>query len=311
MPEKIAPSAVRYIKLGPKNQWAPAAFERGELHFGYKTISHELCAAGQWDQVTQILIAEGRSGGKETDATREIRDFYTLDQTCLWITFADRRLYWAFAEPEVIWAGPETEAQGCRVRKTIGPWRSSDTAGRPLLFEELSTRLTQVASYRQTLCSVRDQDYLLRRVNGEAEPIVQEAIEVRGKMLSVAARMIKRLHWAEFETMVDLIFTRSGWQRVSTVGGTQKDADLILQHPTTGETASVQVKSKARQAVLDDYVKRFRSSGMHDRLFFICHSPIGALSVSSDRELHLWTDEVLAATAIRAGLFEWLIERCD
>ena len=80
-------------------------------------------------------------------------------------------------------------------------------------------------------------------------------------MTEVAAKLIAGLHWAEFETLVDLIFARSGWQRVSRVGGTLADVDLILEQPVTGETAFVQVKSKAGQSVLDDYIGRFRRSG--------------------------------------------------
>jgi len=58
--------------------------------------------------------------------------------------------------------------------------------------------------------------------------------------------------------LVDLIFARSGWQRVSRVGEDLADVDMILEQRATGERAFVQVKSKAGQAVLDDYVDRFR-----------------------------------------------------
>ncbi len=307
--EKITASAVRYIKLGPKNGWAPISFERNEIHFGYKTVPHELCQGGAWDQVAALLKAEGRTGGKANDATREIRDFYSLEADCLWITFCNDRLWWAFSEPRVYWLGPDTPNRGSRIRKTIGPWRCSDIQNRTLRVDELSTRLTQVGAYRQTLCGVKDDAYLLRRINAEDEPLVQEAVQVRTEMLDLTTRMITRLHWADFETMVDLIFARSGWQRVSRVGGTQKDVDLVLLQPTTGETAWVQVKSKARQAVLDDYVTRFRENGSHDRFFFVCHSPGGSMRVS-DPDIHLWAGDTLAAAATRAGLFEWLIHRC-
>jgi len=41
-------------------------------------------------------------------------------------------------------------------------------------------------------------------------------------------------------------------------GETLADVDLIMEEPTTGERAFVQVKSKATQAILDDYLDRFR-----------------------------------------------------
>ncbi len=173
----------------------------------------------------------------------------------------------------------------------------------------MSTLLTQVAGYRQTICRIKPEGYLLRRINAVEEPVVARAHEVRSAMVAVAAEMIAGLHWADFETLVDLIFARSGWQRVSRVGGTQKDVDLILEQPTTGEKAFVQVKYKAGQAVLDDYVDRVRRSGTYQRIFFVCHSPKGALSADNESRLHVWAGDRLADAAVRAGLFDWLTER--
>lgn len=305
----INPGEIRYIKLGRGGIWAQPAFERGELHFGYHTVSHDLCLRGDWDAVVRFLIEEGRSLGKARDAAREIRAFYTLGSDCLWITFANRHLWWAFAEPEVTWLGVEEDGQGARTRKAVDGWHKVNIQGEPLRIDDLSTRLTQVAAYRQTVCSVKASDYLLRRINGIEEPVVARAREARAAMITVATDMIAGLHWAEFETLVDLIFARTGWQRISRVGGTQADTDLVLEQPSIGETAFVQVKSKAAQAVLDDYIGRFRRSGMYDRMFFVCHSPAGTLSVDATAGVHIWAGDRLADAAVKAGLFDWLTER--
>ncbi len=307
----INPKEFRYIKLGRGGSWAQLAFERGELHFGYRTVSHDLClrgVQGDWDPVTRFLTEAGRSLGKARDGVREIRDFYTLGSDCLWITFAEGHLWWAFAEPEVTWLGMEEDGQGTRMRKTVDGWHKVNIRGEPLRIDDLSTRLTQVAAYRRTVCSVKASDYLLRRINGIEEPVVARAREARSAMIAVATEMIAGLHWADFETLADLIFARTGWQRISRVGGTQADTDLVLEQPTTGETAFVQVKSKAGQAVLDDYIGRFRR-GTYDRLFFICHSPTGILSVDDAAGVHIWAGDRLADAAVKAGLFDWLTER--
>ena len=128
-------------------------------------------------------------------------------------------------------------------------------------------------------------------------------------MIVVAGEMITGLHWADFETLVDLIFARSGWQRVSRVGEKLTDVDLILEQPATGEVAFVQVKSKASQAVLDDYVDRFMRSEVYDRMFFVCHSPKGPLSIDDREKLHVSAGDRLANASVKAGLFDWLIER--
>jgi len=303
------PDNVRYIKLGPGNAWADTCLTKGELHFGYRTVPHELCAAaaasGDWSAVEAHLAAEGR---KVKDARREIEDFYTLGPDTLWITFADGNLWWAFAESEVTWIGTEIDGSGARVRRTAEGWRKVDIAGEPLKIDALSSKLTQIAAYRQTICRVKPAEYLLRRINAEEEPILVEARKAKAGLIEVANRMIANLHWADFETLVDLIFARSGWQRSSRVGETQADVDLILEQPTTGETAFVQVKSKAGQSVLDDYVDRFRRAGTFDRFFFICHSPTTALA-ANDRDLHVWTGDRLADVAVKNGLFDWIAER--
>jgi hypothetical protein len=126
-------------------------------------------------------------------------------------------------------------------------------------------------------------------------------------MTSIAIKMIQGLGWADFETLTDLIFARSGWQRSSRVGENQPDYDLLMEQPTTGETAFIQVKSKATQSELDDYVGRFRRGG-YDRFFFVCHSA-ERLTVPKEAGLHLFQGELLADAAVKNGLYDWLVER--
>ncbi len=156
---------------------------------------------------------------------------------------------------------------------------------------------------------MKEADYMNRRNNAVGETVVAPERDARQAIVAVASELIAGLHWADFETLVDLIFARSGWQRISRVGGTQADVDLIIEQPATGEIAFVQVKSKAGQSVLDDYIGRFRRSETYDRMFFVCHTPKGALSVNDDPSLHVWAGDRLADAAVKAGLFDWLIER--
>ena len=308
----IAHKEIRYIKLGRGGCWADASLRRNEIHFGYKTVPHKLCAAGDWEQVI-LLVQEARDGrklGTARNVTREIRDFYTLGRDCLWITFAEGYLWWAFAEPEVIWLGPEENGQGARTRKVIGKWSNADIAGKLLRENAISTSLTCLKRYQGTLCDVAPAAYLLRLINAEADPLLVEAQQVREELISVADRLIRNLHWHDFEIMVDLIFARGGWQRASRVGGTQKDIDIALVQPTTGERACVQVKSTATKRKLNEYVDRCLGNGhSFDRLFFVCHTPTGDLSGMDDRAVPIWTGHALAAKAVNAGLFDWLVER--
>lgn len=307
--DKVSPTEIRYIKLGSGGNWAQSAFERGELHFGYSSIPHNLCLQGDWEAVTNLFVKEGRKLSKARDAVREIRDFYTLGSDCLWVTFADGHLYWVFCEPEVMWLGKGKDGQAARMRRTIGDWQKVNIRNDPLNIDTLSTRLTQMAGYRQTICSVKESEYLLRRINGIKEPVVARAHDARASMVEIAEEMIPGLHWSDFEILVDLIFARIGWQRISGVGGRQVDTDLVLEQYATGETAFVQIKSKASQSVLDDYINRYRRNGTYDRMFFACHTPTTKLSANAADGVHIWAGDKLADMTIKTGLFDWLIQR--
>jgi hypothetical protein len=305
--ESITPRAVRYIKLGVGGAWAREAIENGHLAFGYHGIPHELCERRDWDEARRLL-SDRKSEGAITAGVNEVAAFYELGDDCLWITIADGYLWWAFAEPEVLPLDEWADGGPSRIRPTKGPWCNKDIQGKELRVAGLSSKLTQVANFRATICTVGAEEYLLRRINGQEEPVVAKAREARGKMIAVAVEMIRGLHWADFETLTDLIFARSGWQRSSRIGGTLADVDLVLEQPTTGEHAFVQVKSTASQAVLDDYLQRYQASG-YDRFFFVGHSARGRLSLPKEPRLHLLEGASLADAAVKNGLFDWLVER--
>lgn len=302
--------AVRYIKLGRGGAWAADAIEQGIIPFGFREIAHEPCAAGNWDEVRTQLSAAGRTLSGVSQGIRELRDFYELGDDCLWITFADGHLYWAFAQADVI-ALPKGDHSDSptRMRRTLDGWHRRSVTGEALTVRSLSSALTKVAGYRMTICSIAREDYLLRRLRGEEEPLLVEARALKAQQESIAAKMISGLDWRDFEVLVDLIFARSGWQRQSALGEGEVDVDLLLDNPSTGETAWVQIKSSASQAVLDDYLERFRADGSCERFFFVCHSAKGMLNIPGDNGLHLWTGKELARKAIATGLFDWLIER--
>jgi len=305
---KVQPKEVRYIKLGECGRWAQKSFSEGVLCFGYHTIPHQVCERKDWNGVRNLL-SDRRSEGAKTAGVTEVRTFYEFGEDCLWITFADRHLWWAFAHPEVQWTGDGTSYDDpCRKRKTINGWRNTNICDKPLRFAELSSKLTKVARFRGTICKVPEEKYLLRRINADEEPVVARANDARRAMTEVAVEMIQGLHEDDFETLTALIFARSGWQPLTRVGGKLFDIDLEMEQPTTGEIAFVQVKSKAGQATVDDYLERFRGSSC-DRFFFVCHSAQEKLTLPDEPGLHLFEGEQLADAAIKNGLYDWLIEK--
>lgn len=309
----VAPAHVRYIKLGPGGAWEAASLDGDRIDWGNKADPLKLAAAADWEGTKQSYSEAGLLPSTATGYLRELKDFYNLGSDCLWITFARGHLWWGFAEPDVITNTGDTLAEGACYRSVIGGWRNIDVMGRELTIDGLSSKLTQLAGYRRTICNVSASEYLLRRINAEEEPVVATARTARLALIEASQALIHQLHWDDFETFVDLIFSRAGWRRVSRLGGRMKDIDLLLEQPLTGERTSVQVKSAADQGVLNACVAAFEANKSASRFFFVCHSPRSALSVvaSGEGPVDLWTIERLAAAAVDQGLTDWLIERAD
>jgi hypothetical protein len=302
----------RIYKLGAGGTWEAAALDGGSLEWGGPADAPDpIAAAGDWPAARAHYLEQGLTPGTATGFVRELRDFYTLGADTLWITFARDALWWAYAAPDVIIRDGSASGRAERYRRIIGQWRNSDINGLPLVMTGLSTRLTKVASYRQTMCSVEAEPYLLRRLNGLEEPAAAIARASRAALIDATAELVRQLHWADFELLIDLLFARTGWRRISTLGGTMKNNDLIIEQPATGERASVQVKSAADQSVLNACLEAFVASAISQRYFFVCHSPRGTLTLPAgiDRPVHLWDINTLAATAVANGMIDWLIER--
>lgn len=242
----------------------------------------------------------------------EVRDFYEQGPDTLWITIHDGLLWWAFAHGHVRWE-ERLRKRLPRRRITIAPWRCTDASGAPLAIQGLSTRLTSVSRYQGTICAVEDgAAYLLRKLNAEPDPLVAKAEALRAELIETAGALIAMLHHHDFEILVDLLFTGSGWRRRSVLGGSEADIDLLVEQVITGERAFVQVKSRASAQVLDDYAKRFRAYPGVGRMFFVCHSPARSLlerAASPPDGVDLWFADELATKAVQAGLFDWLVER--
>jgi hypothetical protein len=311
---------VRYIKLGPGGVWARRCIADGVLEYSPRVIPMELVADPDLDRVTSYYVGLGRLPAVARHSANQLHAFVTLPETGIWITFENGHLWWAHAAAGVEIVGMESAsglaggteaatAHGYLRRHTMGGWRNTSLAGEPLTISGLSTRLTRVAGYQRTICNIAESAYLLRRIRGERDPLVERATAARATMEEVAGDMIAALHWADFETLVDLILARSGWNRASALGGTQKDADMIVEQSVTGETALVQVKSSANQQVLDRYVEVHDQSSVHDRLIFACHSEKTKLFADSRDDVILWDRRGLARAAIRNGLIDWLVGR--
>ncbi len=121
-----------------------------------------------------------------------------------------------------------------------------------------------------------------------------------------AQELMKLLEPKDFETLVDLVFSTSGWRRLGMVGRTQKTLDLDLLLPSTGERAFVQVKSKTTSAELSKYAGKLEEHGPYDRMFFVFHS---GEAVIDDERVSIIGPKQLSEMVVDAGLVNWLIRK--
>ncbi|WP_157783454.1 restriction endonuclease [Rhizorhabdus wittichii] len=303
-------TAFRYVKLGPSGGWVDAALQEGRLYFGdFRTDAdpNELAARGDWGGVHGAYLHMGKKPAQATADTTEIRTFYEIDQHCLWITFARGRLWWGFAEEDVHTLA-ERQADGRHYyRDIIGGWRCTDILDAPLQIDRLSSRLTQLASYRRTICRVTEEGYLRRILNAEADPLITTAQKRLGGLAEALEPIIAQLHWADFELFLDLLLARRGWRRVGRLGGVQADIDILLELPATGERLAVQAKSKIDAAAARAVAERLHSLDVAERLLIASHSPLGL--IEEEDGVEFWGGPKLAGLAASEGLTDWLIER--
>jgi hypothetical protein len=202
---------------------------------------------------------------------------------------------------------PERHADGDGVYRTVvDGWQRSDINGEQLTKDRLSGALTKLAAYRGTSCGVDVADYVVRRINGQKTPEVERAVAAQATMRASVLELMRLLGPRDFETLVDLVFTSSGWRRLGVVGKTQKTLDLDLMLPSTGERAFVQVKSKTTSTELAEYVGQLEEHDPYDRMFYVFHS--GEAETDDERVSVVGPDRI-AELVLDAGLANWLIRK--
>lgn len=304
----IEAKTVKFIKLGRSGGWEDRCIESENpmIRLGFDNPHHQKCIDGDWDFMNRYWC-ESKTKGKATETTNQIKDFYTQPSTTMWITFYKRKLYWCFAEEEVV----QLE-DGSRIRKVVGEWSSCDVNGEPLYVENLSGKLTKVQMFRGTICSVKESNYLLKRINAQVLPEIQAAKDSLANLICSVKPLIKNLGWQDFELLVDLVFSNAGWQRVATLGKVEKSIDLDVISPVTGRRAFIQVKSQSSKDEFKDYIDQFEGMSQYDEMYYISHTGTSHLEeIQLPNNIQLIGLDHMAELIVNAGLVKWLITKAS
>ncbi len=308
MAEVLGRSTVRYVKNGSGGKWWQAARGQSQAHFGWSRVPGELLLRPGFDAIEGVIRSTSNDEGAATRDLSQLRDVLEVPDHHIWITFEDGCMWWC-----TLRKGPTVNQDG--ESGTLGhfwlgcdqPWSNRSQGGRLLSKTELPGRVTSTAGFRGTLCTPKAEAEVLRILSDQKDEDALALQRARDAYEATVEVGVQRLSPQDFEHLVDLVLVRSGWVRVSTLGGVLEGIDLEVKNAAADETAFVQVKSAADQAVLDDYVQRFRGRrDLYSRLIVAVHTPKGKLNPPADLPVQVWTGRHMARLAVRLGLGEWV-----
>jgi hypothetical protein len=193
----------------------------------------------------------------------------------------------------------------------VSKWNNQDILGEALLSNSISGRISKLQGFRGTICKVKEVDELQRLINGEQSSEFLAILNSKEILCHNVAAALGRLHWKDFETLVDLVFRATGWRRISVLGETMKFSDIELEDPINEELYQVQVKSAATFQDFNSYSQNF-ASGKYRKLFFVVHTPDKQLSEFKPKfgsQIQLVLPERLSQMVVELGLINWLMKK--
>lgn len=303
---------MRYVKNGAGGRWWPAAKSDGQVHLGWSNTPKELLLKPDFVEIERVLREWwGVRRGARQDFNA-LRDLLDRPSQHIWMTFEDGCMWWCTVQNGAnINPDGESREKGNFWLVCNRPWSNQSVDGERLAMKDLPGTVTTTAGFRGTVCTPAGNETVLRIIRGEKHADATKAKDAREAYRQAIHEMIKRLSPKDFEQLVDLVLSRSGWARICEVGGTTEGIDVEVQNLAADEIAFVQVKSKATQHVLDDYVGRFNNRReRYARMIFAVHTATGKLSPPRNVfGVQVWEGDRISELVVRLGLGEWVENR--
>jgi len=306
------PASVRYVKNGAGGQWWNAAKDNGQIHAGWRNIPDALLRTADMGQIESLVRAEF---GNKPGATQDFKALQTLlvePSQHVWITFQDGCMWWCTVRDGVE-TNPaiETNERGHFWLTCQSQWSNySLDDKRHLVTSELPGIVAAVAGFQATVCKPKGWKEILRIIRNAEDEDARVAALARQTYEDAVAKLVARLGDKDFELLIDLILSRTGWARLAKLGGATEGIDVEVENVSSDEIAFVQVKSTATQSVFDDYVSRFNARrDRYHRMIFAVHSPEGALTPPTGQPVSIWTGKEIARRVVKLGLGDWAATR--
>lgn len=298
------PGSVRYVKNGAGGKWWRQAYNKNQIHAGWDGYPDEMI-------LSRDLV--GLRSYHGTSPTQDYNALVTLlnAKQYIWVTVQDGFLWWCTASDD-LGLDPEgsNESHGHFWIVCDMPWSNKSLSGNLLAVGDLPGAVSQIASYRATVCEPSASNALRRIIIGDKNPAVVAVEIARVAFVTAVEELIKDLHEKDFEVLIDLILQRTGWARIARLGGVTEGVDIEVENPATGEIAFVQVKSRADHSVLTKYIGLFHSRrDRYGRMIFAVHTMEGPTLSAADSHVQVWDSNRIANLAVMLGLSDWLGRR--
>lgn len=305
MMETITCKHAYYVKLGRNGTWEQSSLKKNIIRIGWTRQTLSDINAGRWERIQRQLEKEAADKGTATRDCRALRMLCESTNDDIWITFHANHLWWCKVE------GPRIHQDKVSKYRRVSGWHRENTFGEPLLLTQIPGRIAKLQGFRGTICKVRETDELAHLINKQHSSEYAAIMHSKEDLCRHVENGLQRLHWKDFETLVDLLFRATGWRRVSVLGETMKFSDIELEEPITGEMYQVQVKSTATTRDLQDYTDNF-GGGKYRKLFFVVHTPDRKMletRMPSDGPVQIILPRQLAEMVVELGLLNWLLNK--
>lgn len=301
--EFTLPASVRYVKLGRGGEWWPASRDNGQIHCGWREVDVEVLQRGDVNEIRGALKKSKGVGAVQTQDVNALMTLLDNPSRHLWVTFENGRMWWCLARDGVVANSAGFSNSGGHFWLECSyPWRDRTLGGRLLAMGDLPGSVTSTAAYRATVCEPRAADRILRIIRDETPLAVMASGKARFAYELAVGDLVAELDPRDFEQLIDLLLGRSGWARVSLLGGTVEGVDAEAENAALGEIAFVQVKSEAGLEELVDYVGRYQSRrDRYSRMIFAVHTERSPLK-SPSLDIHVWNRKEIAGLVVKHGL---------
>lgn len=305
MMETITCRNAYYVKLGRNGIWEKSSLKKNIIRIGWTRQTLADFNAGRWERIQKQLEKEAADKGTATRDCRALRMLCESTNNDIWITFHASHLWWCKVE------SPRIHQDKVSKYRSVDGWHRENTFGEPLLLTQIPGRIGKLQGFRGTICRVREADELTRLINRQHSSEYAAIMHSKEDLCRHVENGLHRLHWKDFETLVDLLFRATGWRRVSVLGETMKYSDIELEEPITREMYQVQVKSAANRQDLQDYADTFDGE-KYRKLFFVVHTPDRKLletRMRSDSRVQVILPKRLGKMVVELGLLNWLLNK--